>query len=201
MIFYDARPARLAGQVLLDLVVVAGIVVSVVLGQAVSKSISALAGIGTRVHDQGSVFQEQLSKAATAIGKIPFAGGAVSRPLKDASRSAASIAAAGTQQHDETIHLAYQVGTGLTIILILLLVIVWLRYRGGFIRKASATRRVDRRPGGAEVLALRALVHRDAASTFGPDVIDRWRQNDQETVLGLANLERRASGLRIRRVR
>jgi hypothetical protein len=178
MIFYDARPVRPVGQIALDLIVVVGIVVSVVLSRTVSESISALAGIGTRVHDQGSAFQQQLSKTATAIGKIPVAGGAVSRPLKDASKSAASNAAAGTQQHDETIHLAHQVGAGLAIILILLLVIVWLRYRGGFIRRASATRRVDRRPGGAEVLALRALVHRDAASTFGPDVVDRWRQND-----------------------
>lgn len=201
MVFYDARLVRLLGQVVMDVVVVVGIVVSVVLGRAVSESISALAGIGTRVHDQGSVFQQQLSKAATAIGKIPFAGGAVSRPLKDASKSAASIAAAGTQQHDETIHLAHQVGTGLAIILILLLVIVWVRYRGGFIRTASATSRVDRRPGGADVLALRALVNRDAATVLGPDVVNKWRQQDPATVLALANLERRSSGLRIRRVR
>ncbi|GAA4265932.1 hypothetical protein [Frondihabitans peucedani] len=195
MVLYDARPVRLVGQIVLDLVVVAGIVVAVLLGRAVTASISGLAGIGTRVHDQGSAFHEQLSRAATAIGRIPFAGKAVSRPLRDASRSAASIAAAGRQQHDETIRLAHQVGTGVAVVVILLLVLVWLRYRGGFIRSASAARRLDRRPGGEELMALRALVTRDRAAGLGPDVVERWRQQDPETVRALADLERRSSGL------
>jgi hypothetical protein len=198
MVLFDARPIRLAGQILLDLVVVIGIIVSVVLGRAVSASISGLAEIGTRVHAQGADFQEQLRKAATAIGKIPFAGHAASGPLRSASKSAGSIAAAGRQQHDATIHLAHEVGTGLAVILILILLVVWVRYRGGFIRRASATRRVDRSPNGGEILALRALVHRDAVAALGPEVMARWRRKDEGTIEALANLERRCSGLRQR---
>jgi hypothetical protein len=199
MVIYDTRPLRLVGQVVLDVVLVGGIVVSVLLGVAVSRSISALAGIGSQVHDQGATLREQLGKAASAVGRIPFAGDAASSPLRSAGRTAASIAAAGMKQHDATVRLGHQVGVGLAVILSLVLVVVWIRYRGGFIRRATATRRVERRPGGTEVLALRALVHRDAAAVLGLTVVARWREGDEATVLALADLERRASGLRARR--
>jgi hypothetical protein len=44
-------------------------------------------------------------------------------------------------------------------------------------------------------MALRALVTRDRAAGLGPDVVERWRQQDPETVRALADLERRSSGL------
>jgi len=201
MVFYDARPLRTAGQVLLDLIVVGGIVVAVLLGRALSRSISALADIGTRVHDQGSAFQEQLRKTATALDRVPFIGDSVSAPLKDASRSAGRIAAAGAQQHRETLHAAHLLGTSLAVVLIVVLVVVWVRYRGGFIRSASETHRLDRQPDGTELLAVRALTTRNAAGRLGPDVVDRWRRRDPETILALADLERRSSGLRAQATR
>jgi hypothetical protein len=196
MVLYDARPLRLAGQVLLDLVVVGGIVVAVVLGRAVSASISALAGIGTRLHGQGTAFQEQLSRTATALDKVPFVGKSVSSPLRQASRSAKQLADAGTQEHAEALHLAHLLGTSLAVVLVIVLVVVWIRYRGGFIRRASATRRLDLVPDGTELLAVRALTTRNAAGSLGHDVVDRWRNRDPDTVLALAELERRSSGLR-----
>lgn len=196
MVIYDARPLRTAGQVLLDLVVVGGIVAAVLLGRAVSASISALAAVGGRVHEQGSAFEEQLRRTADALGDVPLVGSSVSRPLRDASRSAGDIAAAGTRQQEETLHLAHLLGTSLSVVLVVVLVAVWLRYRGGFVRRASATRRLAQQPDGTELLAVRALTTRDAAGRLGDDVVDRWRRRDPATVLALADLERHSSGLR-----
>lgn len=196
MVIYDARPVRTAAQVLLDVVVLGGIVVAVLLGRAVSASVSALAAIGGRVDEQGSAFEQQLRRTADALGDVPLVGSSVSRPLSDASRSAGDIAAAGSQQQEETLHLAHLLGTSLAVVLVVVLVAVWLRYRGGFIRRASATRRLAQQPDGTELLAVRALTTRDAVGRLGADVVDRWRQRDPETVLALAEIERRSSGLR-----
>ncbi|MDM7883498.1 hypothetical protein QUG92_00110 [Curtobacterium sp. RHCKG23] len=196
MVIYDARLVRTAAQVLLDVVVLGGIVVAVLLGRAVSASISALAAIGGRVDEQGSAFEQQLRRTADALGDVPLVGSSVSRPLRDASRSAGDIAAAGSQQQEETLHLAHLLGTSLAVVLVVVLVAVWLRYRGGFIRRASATRRLAQQPDGTELLAVRALTTRDAVGRLGADVVDRWRQRDPETVLALAEIERRSSGLR-----
>ncbi len=196
MVIYDARPVRTAAQVLLDVVVLGGIVVAVLLGRAVSASISALAAIGGRVDEQGSAFEQQLRRTADALDDVPLVGSSVSRPLRDASRSAGDIAAAGSQQQEETLHLAHLLGTSLAVVLVVVLVAVWLRYRGGFIRRASATRRLAQQPDGTELLAVRALTTRDAVGRLGAGVVDRWRQRDPETVLALAEIERRSSGLR-----
>ncbi|MFJ3383033.1 MULTISPECIES: hypothetical protein [unclassified Curtobacterium] len=196
MVFYDARPIRTAGQVLLDVVVVAGMVAAVLLGRAVSASISALAEIGTRVHDQGTAFQEQLSSTAAALERVPFMGKSVSTPLQGASQSAKRIAAAGAEQQQETLHVAHLLGTTLTAVLIIVLAVVWIGYRGGFIRLATLTQRLGQQPDGAELLAVRALTTRNAAGRLGIDVVDRWRHRDPEVIRALADLERRSTGLR-----
>jgi hypothetical protein len=196
MVVYDARPVRRIGQVVVDVVVVVGCVLAVLLGRSVSGSIARLATIGTRVQDEGSAFQRQLSAAARALGDIPFAGDAVSAPLRKASGNAGAIAAAGAQQHDTAVHLAHVVGTTIAVVLVVVLLLVWLAVRGGFIRTATAAHRIDRSPDGTELLALRALVGRDAAAALGPDVVERWRRRDPATVTALAELERRGCGLR-----
>lgn len=197
MVTYDARPLRLAGQVLFDLLVVAGVVAAVILGRALTAAITHLADVGSRVHAEGSAFQQQLSKTAAALGKIPFAGGTVSAPLQQASRNAGAIADAGAQQHNATVHVAHLVGGSVIVILLLVLLLTWVRYRGRFIRTATATNRVDQTPAGTELLALRGL-HRRAAATLGADVVDRWRQRDPAVIVALADVERHACGLRTR---
>lgn len=195
MVFYDARPLRLAGQVLFDLLVLAGCIVAVLLGRSLASAITTVADLGTKVHAEGSAFQEQLSKTARALGKIPFAGDAVSKPLRQASANAGAIADAGTQQHDATVQVAHLVGGSVAVILLLVLLVTWVRYRGRFIHTASATKRVDRTAAGTELLAVRAL-QRNAAADLGADVVDRWRHRDPATVAALADLERHHSGLR-----
>lgn len=196
MVFYDARPIRTAGQLLLDIVVITGIVTAVLIGRAVSASISTLATIGTRIHDQGTAFQQQLRATATALDRVPFIGESVSKPLRDASRSAKEIAAAGAHQHQQTLHVAHLVGTSIAMVLVVVLVAFWIRYRGGFIRSASATRRLSAGLNGTELLAVRALTTRNTASRLGTDVVARWRLGDPEIITALADLERRSSGLR-----
>lgn len=193
---YDARPVRFTAQVLLDVVVVAGLVAAVLVGRAVTASVSGLAAVGGRVHEQGAAFEDQLRRTAEALGDVPFVGSSVSAPLLDASRSAGDIAAAGTQQQEDTLRLAHLLGTSLAVVLVVVLVAIWFRYRGAFVRRPTATRRLATAPDGTELLALRALTTRDAAGRLGVDVVDRWRRRDPETVAALADLELRSSGLR-----
>ena len=195
MVFYDVRPLRRAGQVLFDVAVVVGCVAAVLVGTALSAAISTVAVLGTRVHKEGSAFQEQLSKTARALGKIPFGGDSVSAPLRRASKNAGAIADAGTQQHDAILQVAHLVGGSIAVILLLVLLLTWVRHRGRFIRAASATQRIAQTPAGVELLAVRAL-QRNAAASLGRDVVDRWRHRDPATILALADLERRENGLR-----
>lgn len=201
MVVYDTRPTRRARQVLGDVLVVVGCVLAVLVGRDVAGSIARLASIGTRVQDEGSAFQQQLAATARALAGIPLAGDAVSAPLRRASEHAGAIADAGAQQHDTAVHVAQLVGGGLTVVVVALLVLVWLRTRGRFVRTATATSRVDRSPDGEELLALRALVGRDTATALGPGVVDRWRDRDPATVSALADLERRICGLPARAAR
>lgn len=198
MVVYDSRPIRRARQLVGDVLVLVGIVLAMVVGRDVAGSIARLATIGTRVQSEGTAFQQQLSATARALSRIPLAGDTVSSPLRKASEHAGAVAAAGAQQHDTALHLAHLVGGGLTVVVIALLLLVWVRTRGRFVRVASATSRVDRSPDGAELLALRALVGRDAVVALGPGVVDRWRGRDPQTVAALADLERRSCGLRTR---
>ncbi|WIB15276.1 hypothetical protein DEJ34_14245 [Curtobacterium sp. MCPF17_050] len=198
MVVYDSRPLRRVRQVVADLLVLVGLVLAVVVGREVAGSIERLASIGTRVQDEGSAFQRQLSATARALADIPLAGDAVSAPLRRASEHAGAVAAAGAQQHDTAVHLAHLVGGGLTVVFVVVLLLVWTRTRGRFVRAATATREVDRGPDGTEVLALRALVGRDAVTALGPGVVDRWRERDPATIAALADLERRSCGLRSR---
>jgi hypothetical protein len=195
VVFYSARPVQRVRQVVLDVVVLLGCVLAVVIGTTVSGAISGIAAIGTRVNRDGSAFQEQLGKAASALGKVPFAGDAVSRPLREASERAGAVAAAGTEQHDATVRLAHLVGAGVAVVLVVALLLVWLHFRGGFVRTATATARLGRQPAGTELLAVRALTTRSEVTRLGADVVERWRQGDPATVRALADLERRASGL------
>lgn len=196
MVLYDARPLRAAGQVLLDVVLVGGVVLAILLGRAVTRSVAALADVGARVQDQGSTFGRQLGRAASALGDVPLVGDSVASPLRDASGTARRIAAAGAAQQRETLHLAHLLGTGLTVVVVVVVLAVWLRYRASFIRSATVTARTARLPSGEEVLALRALVTRDAAARLHPDVVARWQDRDAGTIRTLADLERRSSGLR-----
>lgn len=196
VVFYSARPAQRSRQVVVDVVVVVGCVLAVVLGVVVTRAIAGLAAIGTRVNRDGSAFQEQLDKAATALGRLPFAGDSVSAPLRDASSHAGAIAAAGSQQHDATVRLAHLVGGGVAVVLLLAFVLLWLLVRGRFVRQATAVQRLAGQPAGTELLALRALTTHPDAARLGTDVVDRWRRGDPATVRALAELERRRSGLR-----
>jgi hypothetical protein len=196
MVLYDSRPTRRARQVVADVLVLVGIGLAVVVGRELAGSIARLASIGSRVQSEGSAFQQQLSATARALADIPLAGDAVSAPLRKASEHAGAVAAAGAQQHDTALHLAHLVGGGLTVVVVAILLLVWLRTRGRFVRQATATSRVGRSPGGTELLALRALVGRNAVLALGPDVVDRWREGDPRTVTALADLERRSCGLR-----
>lgn len=196
VVLYSARPAQRTGQLVVDVVVLVGCVLAVALGVTVARAIGGLATIGTRVSRDGSAFQEQLDRAATALGRLPFAGDSVSAPLRDASSHAGAIAAAGTQQHDATLRLAHLVGGGVAVVLVLALALVWLLVRGVPVRNATAVRRLAGHPGGTELLALRALTTRPEAALLGPDVVDRWRRGDPATVHALAELERHRNGLR-----
>jgi hypothetical protein len=198
MVVYDSRPVRRVRQVVGDVLVLVGLVLAVVVGREVAGSIERLAAIGTRVQDEGSAFQRQLSATARALADIPLAGDAVSAPLRRASEHAGAVAAAGAQQHDTAVHLAHLVGGGLTVVFVVVLLLVWTRTRGRFVRAATAARRVDHGPDGTEVLALRALVGRDAVTALGPGVVARWRERDPATITALADLERRSCGLRTR---
>lgn len=195
--YADAAPRRIR-QVVGDVGAVVGVVLAVVIGVAVHRSIAAIAAIGARVQRDGSAFQGRLSDAADAVGKLPFGGDTIAAPLRAAGRSAGGITQAGADQQTATLRVALLVGVLLTVVLLALVVAVWTGTRARGIRAARRAVRLAGSTGGVEVLALRAL-HREDVLALGRDVVARWRSGDPEVVRALADRELRRLGLDPRR--
>jgi hypothetical protein len=197
MQLYAADPPRRTGQIATDLAAVLAVVLAVVLGRTVAVAVAALGAVGRRVEDAGDGFRGTMARAADRIGDLPFAGRAVSAPFRQASDAAATLARAGREQQQAADHVALLAGLVVAGIPVLVVVVLWLRRRGGFLRRASAVRALLRTPLGTEALAAQALVHARARTlgALAPDVVDRWRRGDPEAVRTLAVLTLRDAGV------
>jgi len=197
MQLYAADPVRRVRQVLVDVVTVALIIVFVVLGRAVGASIAALGAVGQRVQEAGSGFRSTMSSAARRLEDLPFAGQAVGAPFRKASEAATTLADAGADQQAAAEHTALLVGIVVAVLPTLVLLVVWARRRGGFIRRAAEVRALLRTPLGVEALAAQALAHARASQLrdLDPAIADRWRAGERAAVEQLAAVALRGAGV------
>jgi hypothetical protein len=197
MQLYSAAPFVRTRQIVADLVALTVIVVATTLGIAVGGAIVALGEFGRAVEEAGEGLQRSMSDAASTLGGLPLVGETAAAPFEQASDVGASLAASGQDQQRFTTTLGVVVGLIVALLPIALVLLVWLRRRVAFARRASVAARLGSTPEGRELLALRALVRAPSNRlvAVAPDPAAAWRSGNPEVVAALADLELRAAGV------
>lgn len=194
---YATTPARLAGQVISDLLVGTWIAVWVAVGLAVHHAVASIASVGTQVQDGATGLADNLDSAGESAHRIPLVGDAMSKPLQAASEAAADLAGAGQNLHGTAIWLAVLLAIAVAAPPILAIGMPWLALRIRFFRRKWTVIALAQTPAGEQLLALRALANRPLRklTAVTEDPVGAWRREDWPVVRGLAALELRSAGV------
>ncbi len=157
MRFYAQTPARRNRQVLVDLIAVALIAVAVWAALAVRGTIMLLAEPGRKVESSGDSLARELGEAGDAASDVPFVGDVLEKPLRSAADASSGFADAGVSFQETVGQVADVVTVALIVLPVLFVLLLWLPPRLLWIRRSSTLRRLAEAPGGADLLALRAL--------------------------------------------
>ncbi|WP_229860963.1 hypothetical protein [Streptomyces litmocidini] len=197
---YAQTPARRNAQVLVDLIAVALIAAAVWGALAVREAILLLAEPGRRVESSGDRLAEELGNAGDAASEVPLIGGVLKKPLQSAADAGSGFADAGVSLQETVNQVADVITTALIVVPVLFVLLLWLPPRLLWIRRSSALRRLAEAPGGADLLALRALTGPPGALAELPAPpggwADAWRQGNQQAITELGTIPLRRIGLR-----
>jgi len=198
---YAGTPGRAALQTLVDVSVVLWVAVWIVVGRFVHSAISSFAEVGRKVDSGAGGIASNLDEAGNSAAKVPLVGDTLRNPLRAAGGAARDLAAAGQGLEDRATWLAIVLALAVAVPPILGVVVPWAALRLRFARRAGATAELAGTPGGERLLALRALATRPLSrlGTLDEDPLEAWRRDDPEVVARLAQLELRASGVRVPR--
>ena len=200
MKLYSDYPARRTAQITADLIALGFIAVFVWIGTLVYAAIAVLAAFGRTIEDAGNGFEETMADAGETLGGVPFIGGGIRAPFDAASGAGTLLAEAGQAQQDLVMTAALIIALVVALIPILLVVLIWLRRRLRWARRATEARNLSRLEDGPDILALRALMNADYREIRGIDrePVDAWRRGDKKVMRELAQLELREAGVRLR---
>ncbi|MFE0774611.1 hypothetical protein [Streptomyces sp. NPDC058861] len=201
MRFYAQTPARRNRQVLVDLLAVVLIAAAVWASLAVRETIMLLAEPGQKVESSGDSLAKELGEAGDAASGVPFIGDVLQKPLRSAADASSGFADAGVSFQETVGQVADVVTAALIVIPVLFVLLLWLPPRLLWIRRSGTLRRLAEAPGGADLLALRALTGPPGALTALPAPppggwADAWRRGDDEAIADLSAIALRHIGLR-----
>ncbi|MEP6760998.1 MAG: hypothetical protein ABJA93_06495 [Sporichthyaceae bacterium] len=203
MKLYADRPIRATNQVLGDLLVLGWTALWVWAGFRLHDLVMGLAAPGKQAEKAGRTLQHSLGDAAGNVGDVPFAGDALRAPFDEGSGAGRDLADAARSYQEAVGHLALLAGVLIALAPIVVVLVLWLPRRVGWITSASAAQRLLRGGGdhGTDLFALRALAARPLpelarTSRRTGDLMEGWRQRDPEVVASLARLELDELGLR-----
>ncbi|KAB1986079.1 hypothetical protein [Streptomyces triticiradicis] len=200
MRLYAQTPARRSRQVVADLIAVALIAAAVKFALVVHHAIMLLAEPGRKARSAGDSLAGDLDDAGDAASKVPFVGGSLKKPLRSAADAATGLSDAGQSLEDLVGRVALLATAALIVLSVAFVLVLWLPPRLRWIRRSTTTRRLLDAPGGADLLALRALTgpQRDLAAVPAPPggFADAWRRGDQRVIADLSRVTLRRAGLR-----
>ncbi len=200
MRFYAQTPARRNRQVLVDLIAVTLIATVVWAAFAVREAIMLLAEPGRKVESAGNSLAEELGNAGDAASDVPLIGDILKKPLQSAAGAGSGFADAGVSFQETVSQVANVITTALILIPVLFVLLLWLPPRLLWIRRSSTLRRLAEGPGGADLLALRALTGPPGALAELPAPpggwADAWRQGDRQAITDLSMIALNRIGLR-----
>jgi hypothetical protein len=197
---YSTKPVRLFGQLMSDICVSIWTTVWVFVGLAVHSAIATIADAGRQVESGSKGVAGNLASAGHDAQHIPLVGDAVGKPLTAASKAALDIASAGHDLDTTASWLAWVLALAVASTPILTVAGPWLFLRLRFFRRKLAVTALAATAAGQQLLALRALANRSPAklAAVSPDPIGAWRHEDPIVIRGLAALELKAAGIRLR---
>lgn len=183
-----------------DITVVVWTTVWVLVGLAVHSAISTIAEAGRQIENGSQGIAGNLASAGHGAQHIPLVGDAVSKPITAASEAALDIAGAGHSLDTTASWLAVLLALAVAATPILAVAMPWLFLRLRFFRRKLAVTALAATAAGQQLLALRALANRSPAklAAVSADPVGGWRREDPATIRGLAALELRAAGIRLR---
>jgi len=197
---YANTPGRLLAQLSSDMAVVVWSFVWLLVGLAVHTAVSTIAEVGRQVQGGANGVAGSLNSAGHSADGIPLVGGAVSGPLKAASKAALDIARAGHNLDSTASWLAIVLALAVAAPPTLGVVVPWLVLRIRFVRRKLTVGALAATPAGAQLLALRALANRPLGrlTAVTPDPVAAWRAGDPHAIHGLAAIELRSAGMAVR---
>jgi hypothetical protein len=197
---YASRPGRLMLQLLSDMVVVLWITLWVLIGLAVHSAISEIADFGQQMERGANGVAHNMDSASERADKIPLLGETLSKPLTSTGHAAHSMAGAGHNLYTTATWLAIVLALAVAAPPMLAIVVPWLIRRVRFFRRKRLVLALAATPGGTQLLALRALANRPLrrVAKVDSDPVGAWRREEVAVIHGLAALELRSAGMRVR---
>jgi hypothetical protein len=197
---YASRPRRALLQVLADAALLAWVVAWVEMARAVDHGVRGLARPGYAVQSGAGRLAGDLREAGQGVAGLPLVGHPLGAPLTSAGGQAGDVADAGRELGDRITAAALPAALVVLTLAVVPVILVWVTVRGRFALRAGACAALARRPGGDDLLALRALATRSPRqlAAVGADPVGRWRREEPDAVRMLAELELRLCGVRRR---
>ncbi len=201
MKIYADSPGHLARQVVTDLAFVAWLLLWVWAGLTLHDATMELTAPGEQVAESASGIAEAMTEAGGTLGGLPVVGEEARTPFDKASGAADRLAAAGLAEVRAVERLADLLGLAVALIPILVVAAFYVPGRVRFARRATAGARLVDSGSDLDLFALRALAHQPlhVLARISDDPAGAWRSGDREVTDRLAELELRASGLRLPR--
>lgn len=200
MRLYAQTPARRNRQVLADLIAVALAAAAVRFALTVHEAIMRLAEPGRKVESSGDSLATELGNAGDAASNVPLVGDLLKKPLQSAADASTGFADAGQSLQHTVSQVATLTTLALIVLPVALVLLLWLPPRLRWIRRSNTVRRLLDAPGGADLLALRALTGPlgDLAALPAPPggLADAWRRGDQQVIADLSEAALKRAGLR-----
>ncbi|BBX56710.1 hypothetical protein MSHO_20550 [Mycobacterium shottsii] len=190
----------MAIQLFSDITVAVWTTLWVFVGIAVHRAISAIAEAGHQIETGSQGVAGNLASAGHGAQHIPLVGDAVSKPIAAAADAALGIAEAGHNLDSTASWLAIVLALAEAATPILAVAMPWLFLRLRFFRRKWTVTALAATAAGQQLLALRALTNRPAAklAAVSADPVGGWHREDPAIIRGLAALELRAAGVRLR---
>ncbi|WP_395640416.1 hypothetical protein [Pseudolysinimonas sp.] len=200
MKIYSDFAGRRTRQIIGDVLALAAIALWVWFGVTVFTLVNGLAVFGVQMEDAGVGFEQTMAEVGENLGGVPLIGPGIRVPFDGASAAGGTLAEAGQAQQDAVLQLALTLGIGTAVLPVLMILIVWLVPRILFIRRAGRAKAVVQADAGMDLLALRALTTQklSAITSIDADALGAWRRGEPDVVRRLAQLELRASGVRLK---
>lgn len=196
---YADSPGHLARQLVTDLAFVCWLLVWVWAGLAVHDATLELADPGRQITESATGISDSMTEAGGVLSGIPIVGDEAQAPFDKASGAAEELADAGRAEVAAVERLANGLGLAVALIPILVVAAFYLPVRIRFVRRATAGARLVDAGEDLDLFALRAIAHQPlhVLARISDDPADAWRRGDRDITDRLAELELRASGLRL----